>query len=248
MNNDLVSIITPLYNSKEFIEETIQSVLNQSYREWEMIIVDDCSTDDSVQIVQEFIKKDDRIKLIQLNENSGTAIARNKGIKNAKGRYIAFLDSDDLWHPEKIKKQINFMNNNNYAFTFTNYQQISSEGKINGKCINAPKKLNYQEALYSNYIGCLTAIYDVKQLGKVYMPLLRKRQDYGLWLKILKKINYGFGLDQCLAYYRVRKNSISSNKIGLLKYQWQLYRDIENLPLLKSLFYISYTIMLKLLK
>jgi hypothetical protein len=244
---ELVSIITPLYNSEKLISETIESVLAQTYKNWEMIIVDDCSTDNGVNIVNKYQKNDDRIKLIKLSKNSGAAVARNTAIKNADGRYIAFLDSDDLWYPKKLEKQIEFMKQNNYFFTYTNYQKMSESGELINEIVKSPRKLVYKKALHTNYIGCLTAIYDKKKLGKVYMPEIRKRQDYGLWLKILKQVD-GYGLNKNLAYYRVRENSVSSNKLNLIKYNWQLYRDIEKLSIFRSSYYILYTIMLKLLK
>lgn len=244
---ELVSIITPLYNSEEFISETVDSVLAQSYNNWEMLIVDDCSTDKGVNIVKKYQNEDDRIKLIQLEKNSGAAVARNIAIKNANGRYIAFLDSDDLWQPKKLKRQIKFMQENDYAFTYTNYQKITESGGLIDEIVISPLKLNYKKALHANYIGCLTAIYDTKKIGKIYMPEIRKRQDYGLWLKILKQVN-GHGLNENLAYYRVRENSVSSNKLDLIKYHWKLYRDIENLSIFRSFYYILYTIILKLLK
>jgi glycosyltransferase involved in cell wall biosynthesis len=242
-----VSIITPLYNSEEFISETIESVLSQSYNNWEMIIADDCSTDNGINNVKKYQKEDQRIKLIQLKENSGAAVARNEGIKLANGKYIAFLDSDDLWHPEKLEKQISFMKENDYAFTYTNYQKISESGNLTDIIVESPSKLGYKKALHTNYIGCLTAIYDTEKLGKIYMPEIRKRQDYGLWLKILKEVD-GHGLNENLAYYRVRNSSVSANKFKLIKYNWKLYRDIENLSMLKSSYYILYTIMIKLLR
>lgn len=245
--DDLVSIITPLYNSEEFIEETINSVLNQTYKNWEMLIVDDCSIDNSLRIVKQFAADDSRIKLIQLETNSGAAIARNKAIEEAQGRYIAFLDSDDLWHSQKLEKQIEFMQENNYAFTFTKYQQMTEDGNLIDRFIEVPDEITYEKALYTNPVGCLTVIYDVKKLGKLYMPLIRKRQDYGLWLKILKKIECGYGLNENLAYYRVRNNSVSSNKLNLIKYQWELYREVEKLSLVKSVFYLSSVILSKML-
>jgi len=246
MNESLVSIITPLYNSEKFISETIESVLSQKYNNWEMIIVDDCSTDGGVEIVKDYKRNDERIKLIQLDKNSGAAIARNKAIEYAKGRFIAFLDSDDLWHPNKLKKQIDFMIINDYEFTYTGYQKITEKGQILDKYVSVKKKLSYKKALYSNYIGCLTVVYDRKKLGKIYMPLIKKRQDYALWLKILKIIKFGYGLDENLAYYRLRDNSMSSNKINLIKYHWKLYRDIEELSVLKSLYYLINNIFIKI--
>jgi glycosyltransferase involved in cell wall biosynthesis len=231
-----VSIITPLYNSEEFISETIESVLSQSYNNWEMIIVDDCSTDNGVNIVKKYQKECEKIKLIRLDNNSGAAVARNVAIKKAKGRFIAFLDSDDYWHPEKLKKQISFMSNNNYAFTFSYYQNVDINNK-KGKIITAPEIVTYNTLLDSGVIGCLTAIYDIKKLGKIYMPLIRKRQDYALWLKILKRDIKAHCLDEVLAYYRKGNVSISSNKLSAAKYQWKIYREIEELSLLKSIYH-----------
>lgn len=167
-----------------------------------MIIVDDVSPDNSNKIIEEYCKKDSRIKLIKLKENSGPAVARNRAIK---GRYIAFLDADDLWKPEK---QINFMIEKNCALSYSAYETMSEEGKI----IVPPSKLSYKDILKTNYIGCLTAIYDTQ---KVYMPLIKKRQDYGLWLKILKETDFAYGLDESLATYRLMSNSVSSNKFKI---------------------------------
>ncbi len=207
--NNLVSIITPSYNSEKFIANTIASVLAQTYTFWEMIIVDDCSTDNSVKIINSF--KDKRIKLITLKENSGAAVARNKAIAKAKGNFIAFLDSDDFWYPNKLEVQINFMVKNNYKLTYTSYQQVD-ENATPIKKIECHKKLSYQDLLSANRIGCLTAVYAADKLGKIYMPTIRKRQDYAFWLSILKKIDYAYGIQQVLANYTIRNQSISNNK------------------------------------
>lgn len=233
---ELVSIITPLYNSQEYIEETIQSILNQNYSNWELIVVDDCSRDESLAIVGEFANKDSRIKIIKLEENSGAAIARNTGIENAKGRYIAFLDSDDLWVPEKLEKQIEFMKGKDISFSFTGYIKIDEDGTEKGQ-VTIPDVVTYKELLKSNVIGCLTAIYDVEKLGKIYMPNIRKRQDHALWLKILKGHTNAYGLNEPLAKYRIREGSISRNKIKAASYQWKLYREVERLSIGKSLYY-----------
>ncbi|MFW6389939.1 MAG: glycosyltransferase family 2 protein [Halanaerobiales bacterium] len=239
MSNPFVSIITPVYNSERYISETIESVLGQTYINWELIIVDDNSKDKSVDKINNYIGDKNKIKLIELNKNMGSAIARNKGIKLASGKYIAFLDSDDLWHPKKLERQIAFMEENNYVFSFTKYQYITEEGSKVDKYVSVPRRITYRRALLYNPIGCLTAVYNTEILGKMYMPEIRKRQDFGLWLKILKKNKYGHGLNENLAYYRNRKDSISSNKIDLLKYQWKLYRDIEKLSIIESLFYLG---------
>jgi len=235
-NNSLVSIITPSYNSENFISETINSVIAQTYKNWEMIIVDDMSPDNSDKIIEEFIKKDERIKLIKLAKNNGPAVARNAAIKEAKGRYIAFLDADDLWIPEKLEKQINFMNKNNLSFTYSSYNLIDENNKNLGSFITK-EKITYNEMLKTCSVGCLTAIYDTKKLGKVYMPNILKRQDYGLWLKILREINTAKGILEPLGTYRILKNSVSSNKINAAKYQWKIYREVEKLGLAKSAYY-----------
>ncbi|MFW6030033.1 MAG: glycosyltransferase family 2 protein [Halanaerobiales bacterium] len=243
-----VSIITALYNSEKFIADTIDSVLAQTYSNWEMIIVDDCSQDKGPQIVENYAKKDKRIKLIRLRENSGAAVARNKAIEKAEGRFLAFLDSDDLWTPDKLKRQLDFMLSYNYLFSYTDYQQMTEDGKLLNKIIKSPVKLDYNKALYINYVGCLTAMYDTKEIGKLFMPIIRKRQDYAYWLKILKKVKYGYGLNENLAYYRMRENSVSSNKLNLLKYQWKMYREYEELSVIRTSYYVFYTIIIKLLK
>ena len=248
MQNNLVSIITPSYKSKRFISQTIESVQAQTYKNWEMIIVDDLSPDNSNEIIEEYIKKDNRIKLIKLEKNSGPAVARNRAIEEAKGRYIAFLDADDLWYPEKLEKQISFMDTNNYGLTYTNYETMNENGDKLNNIIVSPSKLNYKQLLKSNKIGCLSAIYDTTITGKVYMPLIKKRQDYGLWLKILKKIDYAYNVNEVLGTYRLMSNSVSSNKIDLLKYNYALFREHEQFSIIKSLYYLGWNIYIKVMK
>lgn len=233
---ELVTIVTANYNAEKFIEDTINSVLAQTYPNWEMIIVDDCSTDSSIKIIEQYTKTDNRIRLIRLDKNSGPAVARNRAIEEANGRYIAFLDSDDLWLPKKLEKQLAFMESNNIAFSYSAYDLIDEEGSDLGH-FSVPEKQSYKDLLKTCPIGCLTAIYDTKILGKVTMPLILKRQDYGLWLKLLKQIEYAYGLNETLAVYRIRKNSISSNKFKAAQYQWKIYRDVEKLGLFKSVYY-----------
>lgn len=242
----LVSIITPSYNSKDFIGETIESVLNQTYKNWEMIIVDDCSKDLTQEYLKEFQERDFRIKVLYLEKNVGAGVARNLAIKEAKGKYIAFLDSDDLWNSEKLLKQIEFMQKNRYDFTFTKFQKISEDSKEYKMIVNAPRVLTYNKNLYYNHIQTSTVIYDQETLGKIYMPEIRKRQDYGLWQKILEKTN-GYGLNESLMLYRLRKNSISANKIELFKWQWKFYREVIELNIMKSLFYLFTCITIKVL-
>ena len=238
MNEPLISIITPCYNSSIFIEETINSIVSQTYPNWEMIIVDDCSTDNSVELVKAFIKEDNRIKLFSLKENSGTGVARNYSIKHASGRFIAFCDSDDQWKPEKLEKQIDFMLRNNLALSFSNYEVIDEDNNLIGE-VKAPEKVTYKLMLRNNYIGCLTAMYDTNIVGKIFMPEIRKRQDWALWLSILKKTPYALSIQENLAIYKDRSKSISSNKKDLLKYNWNIYRNIEKFPPIKSFLFLA---------
>ncbi|NLY04319.1 MAG: glycosyltransferase family 2 protein [Campylobacter sp.] len=239
---NLVSIIMPSYDSEKFIAKSINSALSQTYSNLELIIVDDCSFDNSNDIIEQYAKQDSRVKLIKLDQNSGPAVARNKAIESANGDYIAFLDSDDLWDKDKIEKQLKFMQDNDLAFTYSSYRLIDEDDKELGNFTTTPE-VTYENLLKTNSIGCLTAIYDVKKLGKVYMPLILKRQDYGLWLKILKQINSSKGILDSLATYRIRKNSVSSNKLKAAKYQWKIYTEVEKLGIIKSSYYfIHYAI------
>jgi teichuronic acid biosynthesis glycosyltransferase TuaG len=239
MRNDLVSIITPLHQSGEFIEETISSVISQTYTNWEMIVVDDGSTDSGPEKVKNFMIKDHRVKLLKNQRNSGPAVTRNNGIEIAKGRFIAFLDSDDIWEPNKLEIQLKFMTDNNYAFTYTAYDKISENGSPFGR-IDVPRQVSYTDLLKTCSIGCLTVIYDTQQIQKVYMPIINKRQDFALWLKILKKIPFAYGLNLPLAKYRLRNNSISGNKWKASQFQWKVYREIEKINFFKSAYYFSF--------
>lgn len=225
----IVSIITPTYNAQKFILETIQSVREQTYHNWEMIICDDCSKDDTVKIIKKEAEKDKRIKLIQLEQNSGAAVARNTALKEAKGKYISFLDSDDLWYPDKLQKQISFMIEKNAEFSFSAYHLIDESGKKTGKTINVPIEIDYKSLLKNTIIGCLTVMLDREKIGLVQMPNIRTRQDTALWLSILKKGYIAHGIQEPLAKYRKVEGSISSNKLKMAKQNWRLYRNIENL-------------------
>ena len=242
---DLISIVTPVHNSENFLRECLDSVASQTYNNWEHILVNDCSTDSSAAIISSYMKQDPRIKYISLTENSGAGIARNKAIAYAKGNYIAFLDSDDMWYPQKLKRQLAFMRENNYYFSFTSYDKVDEDGHKFGHEVGVKKQITYKKALYKNPIGCLTVMYSIDFFGKQYMPAIRKRQDYALWLRLLKKSN-AYGLQECLSIYRVRDNSISSNKLGLLKYEWKIYRKEEGLSAPIALFYMLSAIVLKM--
>jgi len=236
----MVSIITPNYNSESFVRQTIDSVRSQTHTDWEMIIVDDVSSDKSTQIIEEYMQKDKRIKLIRLKNNSGPAQARNRAIKEAKGRYIAFLDSDDYWHKDKLTKQLKFMQDHHCELSFTAYESIDELTGETIKKIAVPLRIDYKTLLKQNIMGCLTVMYDTQKLGKVMMPDIIKRQDYALWLKLLKQVPHAYGLDEPLAYYRVRNFSVSSNKIIASKYHWRVLRDIERLPLYKAIYYFGW--------
>jgi len=248
MKEDLVSIVTPTYNCGKFITETIESVIGQTYKNWEMIIVDDCSKDNTQEIVKKYLKNDKRIKYIKFEKNQGAAIARNTAIREAKGRYIAFLDSDDLWSKDKLEKQINFMKKNSYSFTCTAYEQIDENNNLLNKIIRPKIKADYNRILLDCPVGNSTVMYNVDELGKFEVPNIRKRNDDALWLQILKKEKYIYGLNEILMQYRIRQNSISSNKLDLIKYHWQLYRQIEHLSIFRSVFHICWWGVIKVLK
>ena len=248
MKKGLVSVITPTYNCSKYIDKTIESVQRQTYKNWEMIIVDDCSEDDTENIVDEYAKNDKRIKYYRLKENSGAAIARTKAMEIANGEYMAFLDSDDLWVSHKLEKQIEFMKNNNRYFTCTSYEQINEEGKLIGKKIKTIIKTSYNRLLLDCPVGNSTVMYNVDKMGKFKVPDIRKRNDDALWLAMLKKEKYIWGIDEVLMQYRIRENSISSNKINLIKYHWKLYREIEHLSIFRSIFHICYWCVIKILR
>lgn len=248
MEKGLISVITPTYNCAKFIEYTIESVRAQSYKQWEMIIVDDCSTDNTKKIVDKFIKEDNRIKYFCLENNSGAAIARTKAMELAKGEYMAFLDSDDIWSEDKLKKQLIFMKQNGFSFTCTAYEQIDEDGNSLNRIIQTVSKADYNRVLLDCPVGNSTVMYNVEKMGKFEVPNIRKRNDDALWLQMLKKEKYIYGMNSVLMKYRIRQNSISSNKFKVIKYHWILYRDIEHLSIARSIFHIMYWCVIKLLK
>lgn len=241
-----VSVIMPSYNCEKYIAASIDSVINQTYTEWELLIVDDVSTDKTKDIIKSYIKQDARIKLFVMEENSGAALCRNKAVEEASGQFIAFLDSDDIWSEEKLKLQLSFMLENNYSITCTGYQQIDSQGV--GRTFLPKTKVDYEGILLTCPVGNSTVIYNCENLGKIYTPNIRKRNDDALWLKMLKKEKYIYGMQDILMYYRIRPGSISSNKLSLVKYHWILYRKIEKLTIRKSIFHIGYWGYLKIFR
>ncbi len=225
METPLVSIITPTYNSEKFIAETIRSVQNQSYTHWEMILVDDCSNDRTELIITEFQASDSRIIFYKLHKNAGAGVARNQAITMANGRFIAFLDSDDLWKPEKLQKQIDAMVTHNSPFSFSFYDCIDESGNSLHKRIEAPKKLYYWQLFFCNFVGNLTGIYDTQFFGKIPISSIRKRQDWMVWLTVLQKMQTAQPIPESLAIYRVRQDSISSSKMKLLQHNFAVYRQ-----------------------
>ena len=234
----LVSIITPSYNSAKFIAETIQSVQNQTYQNWEMIIVDDGSSDETENVVLSIIQKDNRIQFHKLSQNSGPAVARNTGIEKASGDYMTFIDADDIWFPTFIENNIKTIQETGIPFVFSSYKRANEQLEFVYSDFIVPNKVSYSDILKSNSISCLTAFVDIKKLGKKYMPLIRKRQDMGLWLNYLKVIPFAHGIQETQAIYRIRENSLSRKKSDLIKYQWQFYREVEKLNVFESSYYM----------
>lgn len=235
---ELVSIITPVYNSEKYIKETLENVKKQTYENWEMILVDDCSTDKSEEIIREYERRDSRIKYFKLKENSGAAIARNYALQNANGRFIAYLDADDLWKKEKLEKQVKYMTENEYAFSCTDYEKIDEEGNSLNKVIKIPKVVNYNLFLRNTIIQTVGVMVDIKITGKdvLEMPNIRRRQDAATWCQLLKSGYNCYEVPENLSYYRVVSNSLSSNKFKAVRGTWYLYREIEKLSLIKSCF------------
>ena len=237
--NPLVSIITPCYNAEDFIEETMRSVQNQTFTNWEWFIIDDFSTDNVVSVIADYAQKDARIKLLPLKKNSGAAIARNMGIALAKGNYMTFIDADDVWSPHFLAENVARIAKSE-GFLCASYEMYDATLNQKLGALIVPEYATYSAILKTNTISCLTAFIDISRLGKEFMPEIKYRQDMGLWLKYLKKINRVEGIRQSLAIYRIRKQSLSNNKVNLLKHQWTFYRDVENLSVLKSAYYFIF--------
>ncbi len=234
----LVSIITPTFNSGKFISATIQSVQNQTYQNWEMLIVDDGSSDNTIEIVNEIAKQDKRIQFFPQKQNVGPAKARNIGIANAKGKFMTFLDADDIWFPKFIENSIQTIKKTNIHFVFSSYKRSNENLEFVYSDFIVPEKVTYTDILKTNSISCLTAFIDIEVLGKKTMPEIFKRQDMGLWLQYLKEIPFAYGIQETQAIYRIRENSLSRNKSKLLKYQWQFYREVEKLNVFQSAYYM----------
>lgn len=231
----------PTYNCGEYIEESICSVLSQSVTDWEIQIVDDFSTDNTEVILEPYLKKYMNIHYYRLSKNSGPAIARTEAIKRASGKYIAFLDSDDIWMPNKLEKQLAFMEKNRVEFSCTAYSQMDEQGNELHTIMVPPKRIDYRKCIQlSNPIGNLTVMYNQEELGKFEVPVIKKRNDFALWLQILKKTECCYGLEEVLGIYRLgRSGSVSYNKLTQAKYHWQLYHEIEKHNIFKSIFEVG---------
>lgn len=233
--DELVSIIMPSYNTGQFISESIKSVLAQTYSNWELIIVDDCSTDNTDDVIKQYLK-DERIHYIKNKINSGAAVSRNLALREAKGKWIAFLDSDDLWINQKLEKQISFMNNNNYLFSYTNYEEINELGERNCVIVTGPRKITKKRMFDYCWPGCLTVMYSAEALGLIQIEDIKKNNDYAMWLKLCKKADC-YLLDECTAQYRKgRKGSVSTQNIKtLIKWHYKLFREAEHETVFMSL-------------
>jgi len=235
MKNNLVSILMPCYNAENYILEAIASVQQQTHSHWELILVDDCSTDNTGSIATSIAIQDNRIRIFKLPVNSGTGIARNTALTQATGNYIAFLDADDVWKPHKLQVQLQFLEEHQLPFTFSFYDCIYEDGKLLHKRVEAPRNLTYRQLFFCNYVGNLTGIYDVQYFGKISISSNRKRQDWIMWLTILKKIKIAQPVPESLAFYRVRDNSISASKTALLKHNFAVYRTFHGYNWILSL-------------
>lgn len=234
MENQKVSIVIPVYNAEKYITETVDSVLQQSYEDWELLLVEDGSADDTVKVISEFT--DERIRIILLPSNQGAARARNTGIKEATGRYIAFLDADDLWLPEKLEHQLQFQKELQAGFTFSGYEFGDETAHPTGKVVRVPKELTYRQALRNTTIFTSTVIFDTNIIPKdsIEMPII-KSEDTALWWKILRSGHTAYGLDENLVIYRRPTKSLSSNKLEAVRRIWNLYRKAEHLSVFKSI-------------
>ena len=223
----MVSIVMPSYNTASYIADSIRSVLAQTYRDWELLIVDDCSTDNTDEVVKLFLD-DKRIRYIKNEKNCGAAMSRNRALREARGKWIAFLDSDDLWTPEKLEKQIGFMKENGIHFSYTNYEEMDEKGNRTGVMVTGPRKIT--KTGYFNYCwpGCLTVMYDAEAVGLIQVADIKKNNDYAMWLKVCRKEDC-YLLDENLALYRRgRKGSISTSSVyAMLKWHYRLFREAE---------------------
>ena len=236
----LVSVIMPCYNMERFIADTIRSVLNQTFTDWELLITDDASTDGTIATIQSLAENDPRIHFFSIDpQQTGIAPARNHCIKNAKGRFLAFLDADDLWHPDKLQQQLQFMQNGHIGFSYTAYDLVDEGGKPLGKTIKTAGNLDYIAYLRNTIIGCSTVMIDTELVGSVFVPNFRTSEDAATWLEIMRWGFKAYALDEPLTSYRIRSHSASSNKLKAAADLWKVYRQNEKLPWFKAVFFFS---------
>ena len=234
-NQPLVSVIMPCYNMEKYIAATIHSVQQQTCPHWELLIVDDASTDGTADIVRSHQIQDDRIHFVVKPKHSGIADTRNQCISMAKGRFLAFLDADDLWHPEKLEQQLQFMTERNIGFSYSSYDCVDEEGKPLEKMVKSAGNLDYDAYLHNTIIGCSTVMIDTTIIGNVFVPNFRTSEDTATWLNILKKGFLAYAIEQPLTSYRIRQHSASSNKLKASSDLWRVYRKNEKLPLFKAI-------------
>lgn len=236
----LISIIIPCYNSADFITTTINSVIDQTYRNWELVIVDDKSKDDSCKVIEAFVQKHSNIKLIKLEQNGGVSNARNVGLENAKGKYIAFLDSDDVWLKDKLVKQVSYMEEKSLPMTFCAYNRIDEAGAIISRKIEVPYSVNYRQLLSHNVIIFSTSLTLKSVIGDTKFKKAG-HEDWIFWLDIFKKPFSGYGINEPLVLYRIRQGSVSSNKLKVIGFTWKILRESEKLGFIESAFlFIKY--------
>lgn len=248
ISDEMVSIIMPSYNCGKYVEETIRSVQAQTYTNWELIFIDDCSTDDTIRQVSKLREKDSRIKLFQNKFNSGAAVSRNNALREAKGRWIAFLDSDDLWKPEKLEKQIRFMEENGYHFSCTERVVIDENSEPLGIYLSGPSHITEKKMFQYCWPGCLTVMYDANIVGLIQIADLKKNNDYAMWLKVIKKADC-YLLREDLASYRQRKGSISHDKISkLIKSHYLLFKQGEGMSTIKAMYYTMQNMIFGIIK
>lgn len=234
-----VSVLMPLYNSAETLAHSVASVQAQTRGDWELLLTDDASTDDTAALAAALAATDPRIRLFRLQRNVGAAAARNHALSFARGRYIAFLDADDLWHPEKLARQIAFMQATGAGLSFTGYSRVSVEGRLIER-VRPPAQVDHATLLRRNVMGCLTVIYDSARFGRVPMPDLRRQQDFALWLNLTRRFGPALGLDEDLAVYRVARTSLSGNKRLAALDTWRVLRRHERLPLHRALWFFAH--------
>ncbi|NCC70135.1 glycosyltransferase family 2 protein [bacterium] len=244
----LISIIIPNYNSEKVLQETLDSVIKQTYKNWEMIFVDDCSTDLSYHIAKKNSETDNRIKIFKVEKNSGPGYATKFGFKKAKGEWIAFLDADDVWPLNKLEVQINFCLKNNYEFSCTDYLQVDGNGKSLNRIIKCYPKADYRKVLMYCPIGSSTVLIKSSLLAKVEIPDIRKNNDFSLWLRILKIYPFVYGIQDVMMNYRVWPQSISYNKLKKVKYSWYVFREYEKKSMITSTFLILWWALIKIAK